>query len=314
MEGRLTGSRGADRAARFIAERLRAFGIAPAFGAPAGRDSAFFQRVPMRMTISRTGWPAPITVSDWAALDTVPPERRVTGINVVGVIPGGDPVLREQVVVIAAHYDHLGIRAPVAGDSVYNGADDDASGVVAVLEAARAMVAGPAPRRTVVVMLTTGEEQGKQGTLWYMRHPVRPLERTIAELEIEMIGRPDSAAGGAGRTWLTGFERSDLGPRLAAAGVPVIADPRPEQRYFQRSDNIVFACLGIPAHTLSSGGSPHAHYHQPQDDVARIDFAHLTQATEAGMRALRSLANEERPSWKPGANPANDIALCGQYR
>lgn len=311
--GRLTGSESAARTAAYLAARLREFGVAPAYAAPAGRDSAYFQRVPMRLRAARGGGMMPVTLPDWAAMDTVQAELRRVGINVIGVVPGGDPALRDQVVVMAAHYDHLGVGPAVGGDSIYNGADDDASGVVAVLEAGRALAAGPTPKRTVVLMLTSGEEQGLQGTQWYLRHPVRPLERTVAQLEVEMIGRPDPAVGGAGKAWLTGFERSDLGERLAGAGVPLVADPHPDQNFFQRSDNFVFACLGIPAHTLSSFGL-HSDYHAPSDEVDRIDFAHLTTVVGAAVRAVRALADGPVPTWKPGANPADDAKLCGRFR
>src|SRR4030095_7881884 len=101
-------------------------------------------------------------------------------------------------VVVGAHYDHLGIGEPVNGDSIYNGADDDGSGVVAVLLAAHDLAKGHKTRRTVIFVLSTGEEQGILGTLWYVNHPVVPLTTTIADLQVEMIGRPDSMVGGRG--------------------------------------------------------------------------------------------------------------------
>src|SRR5262249_55959125 len=146
------------------------------------------------------------------------------------------------------------------GDSIYNGADDDASGVVAVLEIARAMARGPAPKRTLVFLATTGEEGGLLGPRWYIAQPVVPLAEMVANMEIEMIGRPDSLAGGAGKGWLTGFDRSSMGPSFKAAGLSIVADPRPDEQFFQRSDNIAFAMRGIPAHTLSSYNM-HTDYH-----------------------------------------------------
>jgi len=268
-EGRAAGSAGAARAARFIAERLRAHGVAPA------GDSAYYQRVPG------------------------------ADVNVVGVVRGSDPALRDQAVVVGAHYDHVGIGRPAGGDSVYNGADDDASGVVAVLEIARALAAGPAPKRTVVLLLTTGEEVGLLGTRHYVERPVVPLARTVADLQIEMIGRPDSAAGGPGRGWLTGFERSTMGEALAAAGVPIVPDPRPAQDFFLRSDNIAFACRGIPAHTLSSYGM-HQDYHTPDDEPERADVRHMTAVIEAATRAVRLLADGPAPAWKPGGDPSHE--------
>ena len=135
-----------------------------------------------------------------AALDTVPLARKPAAVNVVGVIRGGDPTLKNEYILVDAHYDHLGMRGPgVNGDSVFNGADDDASGVTAVLEIARQIHAGATPKRTIVFAATMGEEVGLLGTNWYIAHPPIPLSQMAANLEIEMIGRPDSLAGGVGR-------------------------------------------------------------------------------------------------------------------
>jgi Zn-dependent M28 family amino/carboxypeptidase len=112
----------------------------------------------------------------------------------------------------------------VNGDSIANCADDDASGTIAVIEAARIIAAGPRPRRTIIFAAFTCEEAGTLGVRWYSQHPVRPLDQHVADIQVEMIGRPDTAAGGPGKAWLTGFERSTMGPMLAAAGLPVIAD------------------------------------------------------------------------------------------
>jgi Zn-dependent M28 family amino/carboxypeptidase len=178
---------------------------------------------------------------------------RVADANLIGVVRGTDSLLRREAVVVGAHFDHMGVGPAVAGDSVYNGADDDASGVAAMLVAARALAQSP-PRRTVVVLLTSGEEQGVLGTQWYLAHPAFPLSQTVADLQVEMVGRPDSLAGGAGRLWLTGYERSTMGERFAGARLNVVPDARPQFKFFERSDNIVFALKGIPAHTLSSFG------------------------------------------------------------
>jgi Zn-dependent M28 family amino/carboxypeptidase len=172
--------------------------------------------------------------------------------------------------------------------------------VATVLAAARALAQSP-PRRTVVVLLTSGEEFGVLGTQWYLEKPAVPLEATVADLQVEMVGRPDTLVG-PGRLWLTGFERSTMGERLSQRGVPVVADPRPELNFFMRSDNIVFALRGIPAHTLSSFGM-HGDYHQPSDETSRIDFEHLTKAAGLVTRAVRALADGPRPSWNPGGRP-----------
>ena len=296
MEGRGTASRGSERAARFIASELASFGVQPA------GDSGFFQRVPVAMQ-SRNGRRVPRLLPSLEARDTVPPADRATAVNVVGLIPGADPALRNEVVLIAAHYDHLGIRPGTPGDSIFNGADDDASGVVAVMEIARAFARGTPPKRTVVVAATTGEEVGLLGTRWYIDHPVRPLEAMVSNLEIEMIGRPDSLAGGPGRAWLTGYERSTMGELFAAAGLPIVADKRLDQQFFMRSDNIAFARRGIVAHTLSSYNM-HTQYHTAADDISRVDFAHMTQLVDVAVRAARLLADTPtKLEWKPGGRP-----------
>ena len=296
MEGRGTATPGSARAATFIAAELARYGVQPA------GDSGFFQRVPVAFT-ARNGVRQPTLLSTLVARDSVPAADRANAVNVVGLIPGSDPALRDQVVLIDAHYDHLGIQHGQAGDSIYNGADDDASGVVAVMEIARALAAGPAPKRTVVVAATTGEEVGLLGTRWYIEHPARPLEAMVANLEIEMIGRPDSLAGGPGRGWLTGFDRSTMGDLFTKGGLPIVADRRLDQQFFMRSDNIAFAERGIVAHTLSSYNM-HNDYHEPSDDVAHIDFAHMTQLVDVAVRAARLLADTPtKLEWKPGGRP-----------
>ncbi|HEX2210361.1 MAG TPA: M20/M25/M40 family metallo-hydrolase [Longimicrobium sp.] len=293
MEGRRTATEGAMRAAVYLARRLEALGVQPA------GDMAYFQIVPLA---ADAGGRLRLMES-MEALAELPAEARRQSFNVIGMIPGSDPALRHEAVIVGAHYDHLGIGRPVDGDSIYNGADDDASGTVAVLEVARALARGPAPKRTVLFFFATGEELGMLGTRWYLRHPVVPLDSTVAGLMIEMIGRPDSLAGGPGRAWLTGYERSTVSRILQGAGVSIVADPRPDQDFFNRSDNTPFAMLGVPAHALSSYGL-HGDYHQPSDEVERIDFAHMTGVVQAAVDATRALADGPRPEWLPGGRPA----------
>jgi hypothetical protein len=302
MEGRGTGTAGSARAARFIADRMAAAGLIPA------GDSGFFQRVPMRVARSqRTGRLAAMAVRTWADFNALPPDQRVIGVNVVAILPGTDSALRTQAILVDAHYDHLGIGPAVNGDSIYNGADDDGSGTVAVMEIARILAQQGGNKRTIIFAATTGEEVGLVGTNWYIAYPPFPLAQTVANFEIEMIGRPDSLSGGAGKGWLTGYGFSTMGPLLAAAGIPVVADPRPDQQFFQRSDNIAFARLGIVAHTWSSYNL-HDDYHRPTDDVSRVDFGHMAALIDAGARAVWVLANGELPKWNPGAQPAGRAA------
>ncbi|HEX6534732.1 MAG TPA: M20/M25/M40 family metallo-hydrolase [Gemmatimonadaceae bacterium] len=304
MRGRRTGTPGALRAARYIADRMRAIGLEPA------GDSGYFQRVPVGELLAPPATPpAPEGARPWperrlVLIDSTVPDsgvRRLPAVNVVGILRGTDPVLRDSIVLVDAHYDHLGVGAPVNGDSIYNGADDDASGTVAVLEIARAMLHESPPKRTVVFLATTGEETRLLGTRWFLEHPVVPLSRMTANLEIEMIGRPDTAVG-PGKAWLTGFDRSTMGAMFRDAGLPVVPDPRPDQQFFQRSDNIAFAKRGIPAHTLSTFGL-HGDYHEPSDEASGIDFAHMTRVIDIAARAIHLLANGPAPRWYPGMQP-----------
>lgn len=296
MEGRYTGSPGARKAARFITREMTSIGLSPA------GDSGYYQKVAYQSKEDSRTQPDLKVLDSLGALTALSPGARVVGYNLIGVIPGSDPGLRDQIVVIAAHYDHLGIGKPVKGDSIYNGADDDASGITAVLEIARSLANNP-PRRTVVFIATNGEEQGILGTRWYVAHPKFPLAKMVAEMEVEMIGRPDSLAGGAGKAWLTGYDRSTMGDMLKAANLPIVADPYPQMHFFERSDNIVFAMMGIPAHTLSSYNL-HNDYHAVTDDVDKIDFAHVTAVIRAGATAARILADGPVPTWKDGGRPA----------
>jgi hypothetical protein len=320
MEGRASGTPGARRAARYIGGQMKKIGLEPL------GDSGFFQRVPISVdTVKQTtrrvrdpndstrtivvavNGPPRIAVRprlrvSFADIESLPAWRRPPAVNVLGVIRGSDPALKGEYVLVDAHYDHLGIGRPVNGDSIYNGADDDASGVTAVLEIARQLLRGPKPRRTVVFAAMIGEEVGLLGTNWYIAHPAIPLDSMAANLEIEMIGRPDSLAGGVGKAWLTGYERSTMGDELAAHGIPIVADKRPDQQFFQRSDNIAFAKRGIPAHTLSSFNL-HSDYHQPSDEISKIDFVHMAGVINAGAKAVRLLSDGPKPEWKPGGRP-----------
>ncbi|MDF1837441.1 MAG: M28 family peptidase [Planctomycetota bacterium] len=225
--------------------------------------------------------------------------------NVVGVIPGvgtpEDPDMAKQVIVISAHYDHVGTRSGgPEEDTVFNGADDDASGVVVLLELAEAMAAGDPPARTFVFLLAAAEEKGILGTEYFVENPPFPLENIVCNLNLEMLGRPDDLVGGSGKLWLSGFERSNLGPMFQAAGIPVVEDKRPEMNFFSRSDNIVFVRKGVVGQTLSSYNM-HKDYHQVSDEMATIDFEHLAGTARGALAAALLLSNaKERPSWNEG--------------
>ncbi len=298
MEGRLTGSRGSWRATRWLAAQFRAAGLQPA------GDSGFVQRVPLASTATAPGArQRPQLLPSWGAYDSVPAERRLPGANVVGMLPGSDPALKDEYVLMTAHYDHIGITAAENGDSINNGADDDAAGTIAVLHVARLLArSATRPRRTIIFAAMTGEEVGLLGTRWFIEHPARPLSQLVANLEVEMIGRPDSLAGGAGKAWLTGYERSTLGDQLRDGGIPIVPDRRPAQLFFERSDNIAFARMGIPAHTLSSFNL-HADYHTVRDEARYADPAHMARVIEAAAQAMLLLANGPKPAWHPNGQP-----------
>jgi hypothetical protein len=307
MEGRAAGTAGERRARDLLVAELERYGVQPA------GDDGFLQRVPLvRVAVGegRTRWTLPGADMD---PDTFPADARREAWNVLGLIPGADPALADDVVIVGAHYDHVGIGRPnEAGDSIYNGADDDASGTVAALEIARALVRSEPPGRTVLVALFSAEEIGLLGPRWWLQHPTVALDRLVADLQIEMIGRPDSLAGGPGGGWLTGYELSNLGDQLAAAGSPIVPDARPEMRFFFRSDNLPFARRGIPAHTLSSYNL-HAEYHTPDDEVEFVDFAHMSALVDAAEAMVRELASGATPTWHPNREDVAALGLRGPF-
>lgn len=222
--------------------------------------------------------------------------------NVLGLIKGHDKFRGDDVIMLSAHFDGLGVDPKLTGDQVFDGADDDASGVTAVLELTRGLVAGKPPKRSVLVALFGAEELGLVGSHYFLDHPPVPLARIVANLEFEMIGRPDAAVA-ADQLWLTGYSLSDLGPTLAAKGAKLVDDPHPEQQFFQRSDNFALVQRGVIAHTVSSFGL-HADYHKVSDDLAHIDFAHMTRSIESLQAPLRWLVDSDFvPKWHEGKKP-----------
>jgi hypothetical protein len=226
--------------------------------------------------------------------------------NTLGRLTGRNRAAARDVILLTAHLDHLGSRTTQSGsataDTIYNGADDDASGSIAVLELAEALAAGKRPRRTVIFAWFGSEESGGAGASHFIDAPPVPLDTIVANLEFEMIGRADKAVP-PHTLWLTGYERSDLGPALAKRGAKIVADPHPEQNFFSRSDNIQLARRGVIAQTISSFGL-HTDYHRPSDEVKTIDFAHMTDSIRSMLSPVLWLANSSfRPQWLPGKRP-----------
>jgi len=231
--------------------------------------------------------------------------QRANTWNAVGKLTGSHPQRASEVILLSAHIDHVGTgrgQAKPVDDTIYNGADDDASGSIAVLELAEAIANGPRPERTIVFAWFGSEEGGGTGSRYFADRPVVPLDRIVANLQFEMIGRPDAKVP-ARTLWLTGYERSNLGPELAKRGARLVQDPHPDQSFFTRSDNIQFARRGVIAHTVSSFGL-HKDYHQPSDEIDTIDFAHMTDAIRSMLEPIRWLANSSfTPEWLPGQRP-----------
>jgi hypothetical protein len=275
MNGRGSASPDELKAGQYIGDRLKAYGIEPAGDNGTYLQSAKFTR--------RDG-------------------KEATTTNALGILRGTDPKLKVETILLSAHLDHLGVRDPVNGDRIYNGADDDAYGCTAVLELARILGAGPKPKRTVLFALFGSEEIGGRGARYFLDHPPIPLTSLVANLEFEMIGRADEAVK-SDELWLTGYERSNLGSTLAGHGAKLVADPHPEQQFFYRSDNIALARQGVVAHTVSSYGL-HRDYHQPSDDLAHIDFTHMTAAINSMVEPVRWLVNSDfKPAWTATGKP-----------
>lgn len=223
--------------------------------------------------------------------------------NVVGKLAGSDAKLSPEVILLSAHMDHLGVRPNTPGeDKIFNGADDDASGCVAVLELARILGSGAAPKRSVYFAFFGTEEIGGFGAQHFVNNLPFAKDKFIANLEFEMIGRPDNIVA-ADQLWLTGYDRSNLGPELAKRGAKIVNDPHPEQNFFQRSDNYTLARQGIIAHTVSSYGL-HTDYHKPSDEVKTINFEHMTRAISSMVEPVLWLVNSDfKPVWNEGKKP-----------
>lgn len=226
--------------------------------------------------------------------------------NAIGRLTGRAPRQADAVILLTAHLDHLGNRTTATSapgsDTIFNGADDDASGSVAVLELAEALARGKRPKRTIIFAWFGSEESGGAGASHFIDAPPVPLNRIVTNLEFEMIGRADKAVP-PHTLWLTGYERSDLGPALARKGAKIVADPHPDQSFFTRSDNIQLARRGVIAQTVSSFGL-HTDYHRPSDEVRNIDVAHMTDSIRSMLAPVLWLANSGfRPVWRPGMRP-----------
>ena len=281
LEGRDTPSRGLDIAGEYIASQFRRLGLEPA------GDDGYFQTVVVHPE------------------DPDSPKSR----NIAAILRGSDPQLKYTYVMLSAHYDHVGL-AGTGEDRIFNGANDDASGTASVLEVANALAAlHPRPKRSVLFILFCGEEKGLRGSRYYVDHPLVPLDKTVADLNLEQLGRTDAPEGphlsGANAT---GFDYSDMTPILVDSGkrvgIVVSKDAKASDKYFDLSDNQPLAKAGIPAHTLSvTYNFPDEH--KVGDEWQKIDYDNMAKVDQAvGIATLRLAQALTAPRWNEAYAPA----------
>jgi Zn-dependent M28 family amino/carboxypeptidase len=220
--------------------------------------------------------------------------------NTIGILRGTDPVLRNEYLIYSAHMDHIGIT-PGARDSINNGADDDASGTVGVVELAEAFSRpGARPKRSILFITVSGEEKGLWGSRYFSEHPTVPLADVVADLNIDMIGR-----NWADTIVAIGKEHSDLGGTLERVNaehpelrMTAIDDRWPEERFYFRSDHYNFARKGVPILFFFNG--VHVDYHQPSDEPSKIDAEKESRILKLLFYLGQEIANSpKRPQWKP---------------
>jgi hypothetical protein len=246
------------------------------------------------------------------SLNVAAREETLTTQNVVGVIEGSDPVLKDEYVAIGAHYDHVGTGEPVNGDAIYNGADDDGSGTVSVLEMAHAFVAaGARPKRSILLVWHTGEERGLWGSRYFVEHPTVPLARVVAQLNIDMIGRSKGAGDtsranrqltGADEIYVIGSKKmsTELGALSERVNDSFLRlkfnylydDPADPERFFFRSDHFHYARKGVPIIFYFDG--PHEDYHKPSDQPEKIDYQKMEKVTRTVFMTAWELASAPR--------------------
>jgi hypothetical protein len=282
LRGRDTPSTGMEAAAAYLVSEHRRMGLEPA-----GESGTYYQRYPFtgRRGVAGAAPDRPVSY---------PP-------NVVAVFRGSHPQLRDEYVVLTAHFDHVGVGRPVDGDSVYNGADDNASGTAALLEVAKAFSTLPErPARSVIFLHVSGEEHGLIGSRYYSDNPTVPIGRIVANINADMIARnaPDSIVV-IGKTYSTMGEVVErMGARHPELGLTVADDPWPQERFFYRSDHFNFARLEIPSLFFFSG--VHEDYHQPSDTVDRIDPDKAARVAKLIFYTTQEIADSPaRPTWDP---------------
>lgn len=231
--------------------------------------------------------------------------KSIEGKNVLAWVEGTDPKLKNEFVMLSAHYDHVGVGKPDAeGDSIFNGARDNAVGTIAVLNAARYFAANP-PKRSVLLALWTAEEKGLLGSGYFANNPLIPLNQIVFNLNIDNAGYNDTSiitVIGLGRT--TGDNL--ISEAVAEYGLKATADPSPEQGLYDRSDNVNFARKGIPAPSFTLGFTAFdntitQYYHKAADETESFDMDYATLYWKSYILAAQKIADTfDKPVWQAG--------------
>jgi hypothetical protein len=258
----------------------------------------------MRQSINTTGKTVNAKLNVSGSITITRREEKLVTENVLGYVEGSDPRLKEEVIVITAHYDHLGKHDGV----VFNGADDDGSGTVAVMELAEAFMKakqdGNGPKRSLLFMTVSGEEKGLLGSSWYTRHPVYPLEKTMCDLNIDMIGRVDEEhAQDSNFVYVIGADKisPDLKKSIEVSNSKYCNlkldyrydDEKDPNMFYYRSDHYNFAKNGIPVAFFFNG--VHADYHKETDEVSKINYSLMQKRTRLVFYTAWDLANRKKP-------------------
>ena len=280
MLGRNTPSKGLEMTAAYVGAQFKRLGLKPG-----GDSNTYIQRYPL------TKAPAP-----GARASTTPAE---SAPNSVGILPGTDPVLRDEYIVVSAHMDHVGTSGTSPKDSIWNGADDDASGTAGVLALAEAFSQAPT-KRSIIFLTVSGEEHGLWGSSWFATNPPVSIRKIVANFNLDMIGRnwKDSIV-------VVGMEHSDLGKTVMKVsamheelGITPMPDPWPQENFFGRSDHYNFARRGVPAIFFFNG--VHEDYHRPSDSPDKIDAEKESRVVRLIFHVLTAVANATaRPEWNP---------------
>ena len=290
LEGRETGKRGQKMAADYIASFFSSIGIPPF------KKNTYYQKFKVKSERH-------ICKCDDCDLDffkrIFKSNQTIRGENVLGYIEGSD--LKDELLIITAHYDHLGMHDSL----IFNGADDDASGVSAALEIAEAFMlakkSGNGPRRSVLIMPVSGEEKGLLGSRYYTDNPIYPLENTVANLNIDMIGRLDDWHDNGNYVYLIGSDRlsydlHQVNEKMNSEYVGLDLDYRFNEeddpnRYYFRSDHYNFAKNNIPVIFYFNG--VHEDYHKPSDTIEKIDFEKIKVITKLVFLTAWEIANRD---------------------